>query len=124
MLDNVLVDCHEPTICISNHRVRLLAVYGTEILPTNKPFRLIYLTRDFMFDIGFVKYAARNTRLGYDAVERFPRNAVSPNERFAPKRAIAPQIRPLYRHPFVRNDKNDFEGKMFAVLACESGRDT
>jgi len=117
MLDNAPVDCHKPAMCAFNHRVGLVAVHETDILPTNKPSRLVYLTRDLMFDIRFVKYAARNTRAGYDAVERFPSNAVSPNERFAPKCAISRQIVPFDRHPFIRDHENDFEGKIFAVLA-------
>ena len=77
-----------------------------------------------MFNIRFVKYAARNTRAGYDAIERFPRNAASPNERFAAKGAVSRQIIPFNGHVFIWDNEDDFERKVYPLLASEAGGDT
>jgi hypothetical protein len=79
VLDHALVNRQEPAIGALYHRVRLLVADEPDIVPNDVPERLTRFTRDIMFDIPLVENAGRNPSAPYDAIERFPRDAVAGN---------------------------------------------
>ena len=80
VLEHALVDCQEPAIGATDHGVRFLVADEPYVGPSDVPDRLTRLTRDLMLDIGLVENPRRNPSVGYDAIERSPRDRVAGNQ--------------------------------------------